>query len=49
MDYENVITFWILPHVVGLITAVTEMVCPGEYDNIFIPILTALASVLMGL
>lgn len=49
MDYETVIPFWILPPVVGLITAVTEMVCPGEYDNIFIPILTAGASVLMGL
>ena len=49
MDYETSIPFWILPPVVGLITAVTEMVCPGEYDNIFIPILTALACVLMGL
>ena len=49
LDYETSISFWILPPVVGLITAVTEMVCPGEYDNIFIPILTALASVLMGL
>jgi phytol kinase len=48
-DYETSIPFWILPPVVGLITAVTEMLCPGEYDNIFIPILTAGASVLMGL
>jgi phytol kinase len=48
-DYETSIPFWILPPVVGLITAVTEMVCPGEYDNIFIPLLTAGTAVLMGL
>ena len=48
-DYETSIPFWILPPVVGLITAVTETVCPGEYDNIFIPLLTAGTAVLMGL
>ena len=49
MDYETSIPFWILPPVVGLITAVTEMLSPGEVDNILIPLLTAGAAVLMGL
>ena len=48
-DYETSVPVWILPPVVGLITAVTEMLCPGEYDNIFIPLFTAGVSVLMGL
>ena len=40
---------WFIPPVIGIITAVVETISPGEFDNIFIPILTAIAAVLMGL
>lgn len=48
-DCTPSIPFWILPFVIGAITSVVEMLCPGEYDNILIPLLTALSAILMGL
>ena len=48
-DFGTSFVIWLIPPVVGVITAVTEALCPGEFDNIFIPLLTAIVSVLMGL
>lgn len=48
-DYEPSVPLWLLAPIIGLMTAVIETVCPGEYDNIFIPLLTAGTAVLMGL
>lgn len=48
-DHDPSVPLVLLAPVIGLMTAVIETVCPGEFDNIFIPLLTAGACVLMGL
>ena len=48
-DCTASVPMWIIPPVIGLITAVIEMLCPGEFDNILIPLSTAGVCVLMGL
>lgn len=48
-DYTSSIPFWIVPFVLGAVASITEMLCPGEIDNIFIPLITASVAVLLGL
>ncbi len=40
---------WACCVIAGAITAVSEMVCPGEVDNLANPLLTAVAMALLGL
>ncbi|MBR2255515.1 MAG: hypothetical protein IJ856_06910 [Candidatus Methanomethylophilaceae archaeon] len=47
--YEGLLPFWGLAAVAGAITAVAEMLSPGEWDNIIIPTLVALSLVALGL
>ena len=48
-DVSAVLPIWILCAIVGLWSAFLEAVCPGEYDNLAIPISTAVLLVLLGL
>lgn len=40
---------WILAPVAGLIATVVEAVCPGEFDNLAIPLTVTFAMVILGL
>lgn len=48
-DSVAVVPFWVAAIVAGLLATVLEAVCPGEYDNIVMPLTVAAAMVLLGL
>ena len=48
-DATAVVPFWAVSLIAGLLATVLEAVCPGQYDNIVMPIVVALAMVLLGL
>lgn len=48
-DCKTSVPVWAACLVAGAITAVAEMLTPGEYDNLTIPTLVALSMVCMGL
>lgn len=48
-DSIPLIPIWAASLIAGAIASILEMVCPGEYDNILIPVVTASAMVLLGL
>ena len=48
-DVTAILPLWVACILVGLWSALLEAVCPGEYDNLAIPISTAIILVLMGL
>ena len=48
-DVTAILPLWVVCILVGLWSALLEAVCPGEYDNLAIPISTAIILVLMGL
>lgn len=46
---EPMIPFWAVSLMAGALAAVLEALCPGEYDNLVIPIVVAVAAALAGL
>ncbi len=48
-DATAIIPFWGVAIIAGLIATVLEAICPGQYDNIVIPVVVAVAMVLLGL
>lgn len=48
-DSVAVVPIWAVSIIAGVIASVLEAVCPGQYDNIAIPIVVAVAMVALGL
>ncbi len=48
-DTDAIIPFWLAGIIAGVLASVLEAVCPGQYDNIVIPVVVALAMVAIGL
>ena len=48
-DVKPILPIWVTCAIIGLWSSLLETVCPGEYDNLAIPISTALILVLLGL
>ena len=48
-DGTALVPFWAASVVAGLLAMVLEAVCPGQYDNLVIPLAVAGAMVLLGL
>lgn len=48
-DSIAIIPTWAVSVIAGLIATVLEALCPGQYDNIVIPLVTAAAMVPLGL
>lgn len=46
---DPVVPVWAISIVSGLIASILEMLCPGEYDNLLMPLVVALAMVPLGL
>lgn len=48
-DSIAIVPIWAVAVIAGFIATVLEAICPGQYDNIVIPIVVAVAMVLLGL
>lgn len=48
-DVTAAVPFWAAAMVAGAVAAVVEALCPGQYDNLFIPLTVAAVMVLLGL
>lgn len=48
-DSVAIVPIWAVSIIAGLLATVLEAVCPGQYDNIVMPLVVAVAMVLLGL